>query len=115
MSRTVQLQASGSVVLNGSGAGQVQLGPAIPGVSWTPTGANCFIPGTPVNVPVFYVYLNSVGAASYLGGSQTGNNDVATISGLTAYTGMTLIGVWTGGDPGVTATMNLSGTMTLPG
>ena len=112
MSVTRQLLASASCVLNGSGGGQVILGPAIPGVTWYPSGGAC-LTSSDTSTPVFYVYLNSVGQASYVGGSQTGNNDSCAIN-QTLYTGMTLIGVWVGGDAGATATFTITGTQDVP-
>lgn len=111
---TYPLQASGSVTLDASGNGRVILGPNIPGVAWTPSGGTCQT-STGVLTPVFNVYLNSVSPGNNQGGSQTGNNDSFVMDGVTLYTGMTLIGVWTGGDSGATGTFNLSGSVTAPG
>lgn len=113
MSRTVALLASGQVTLNGSGNGQVTLGPSIPGDSWNPSGGACLVSSDNAT-PQFQCYLNVVGPGTFIGGSQTGNNDTCAVGGLTLYTGMAIIGVWTGGDPGATATFNLSGTRTIP-
>ena len=103
------LYASASVTLNGAGGGQVSLGPAIPGVTWIPTSGACLVSSANA-MPTFFLYLNTVGAASFEGGSASGAGDSCAIDSVTLYTGMQLIGVWTGGDPGATATFNIAGT-----
>jgi hypothetical protein len=114
MSRTITLSKSGSVTLSASGAGQVSLGPAAAGTVWYPAAGSC-ITSADVSVPVFQVYLNEVTQSNFVGGSQTGNNDTCSIGAGTLYPGQVLIGVWTGGDSGATATFNISGTQEVPG
>jgi hypothetical protein len=114
VSRTVPLNASGSVTLNGSGNGQVALGPSLPGTAWYPTGASVIVSSSG-SVPTLKLYLGSVGQSNFIGGSYTGNNDTASVSAITLYPGQVIIAVWAGGDSGATATVVLTGTMTIPG
>ncbi len=114
MPRTVQLSASASVTLNNSGDGQVTLGPGIPGVTWIPETAQCIV-SSDLDIPAFYLYLNTATQPNFQGASQAGNDDTASVSGVTLYTGMTLVGIWTGGTPLATATLVISGVQTVPG
>lgn len=114
MSRTIPLSASANVVLNGSGEGQVTLGPALPGVIWHPSSGSVTV-SSANNVPIFAVYLNAISLPTFRGGSETGSNDTFTASDETLYPGQELIGVWVGGDPGATATFNVQGTQDVPG
>ena len=114
MSQTVPLMQSASVTLDSNGNGQVTLGPSIPGIIWYPVGASCIV-SSDNSTPVFQVFQDAIGQSNFQGGSQTGNNDTASLSAITLYPGQTLIGVWTGGDPGATASFNLTGTMQIPG
>lgn len=115
MSRTVPLNVSGSVVLDGSGNGQVQLGPVVAGVSWQVTGEGVLVqPASLTVVSLFKLYLGAVVAGNFLGGTYTGDNNSASIPAA-LYPGQVLTGVWTGGNPGATATLTLSGTQAIPG
>lgn len=115
MSQSVPLQVSGSVVLDGSGGGSVQLGPQIAGTSWQPTAAGVLV--APVSTTVvsnFKLYNGAAQPQNFIGGTYTGDNNSAGLA-VTLYPGQVLTGVWTGGNPGATATLTLSGTQTIPG
>lgn len=115
MSHTVPLNVSVSVVLDGSGNGQVQLGPVIAGVSWQVTGEGVLVqPASTTVVSQFKLYLGAAQPGNFLGGSYTGDNNSASIP-ATLYPGQVLTGVWSGGNPGATATMTLTGTQSIPG
>lgn len=112
---SITLNVSASTTLNGSGNGTVSLGPAIPGVTWYPATAAVIV--NPVSgsvVSQFFLYQGPAGSTNFLGGTYTGDNNSTDVS-VTLYTGQILTGVWTGGNPGATATLSLSGTQTVPG
>jgi hypothetical protein len=116
VSLTVPLQTSVSVVLSGTGAGSVTIGPQTPGIVWYPSGTAVTV--TPVSTTVisqFSLYNGNAGAANFIGGTYTGDNNSNGITGITMYTGAFLTGVWTGGNPGARATLTVIGTMTIPG
>lgn len=113
MSTTVPLSASGQVTLSGAGGGQVQLGPALPGTSWTPASVAVLV--TPVSsstVSEFFLYGPN---GQFLGGTYTGDNNSCGISGIILYPGQVLTGVWQSGNPGAIAAMTVTGTMDIPG
>jgi hypothetical protein len=115
MSQSVPLQVSGSVTLDGSGNGTVQLGPQIAGVSWQPTAAGVLVaPASTSVVSLFKLYLGQAQPQNFIGGSYSGDSNSAGLA-VTLYPGQVITGVWTGGNPGATATLTLSGTQTIPG
>lgn len=110
----IPLQESASVTLDGSGNGTVSIGPSSQFQIWNVTNEGCNVTSN-TNEPVFKLYKSSgISAGAFLGGSNQGSNDSASID-VTLYSGMKLTGVWTGGDAGATATLALQGTMTVPG
>jgi hypothetical protein len=112
----VPLSVSGQVVLDGSGNGQVQLGPAITGTSWTPSNVGVLVaPTSTTVVSQFKIYNGAPIAANFIGGTYTGDNNSSAISVGNMYPGSVITGVWTGGNPGATATMTLTGTQNVPG
>lgn len=115
MSQTVPLTASVSVVLNGSGNGQVQLGPALPGVAWNPGSCAVLVqPASTTVVSQFLLYNGPAQPGNFIGGSYTGDNNSTGLAIPAMYTGSVLTGVWSGGNPGATATMTLTGTQDIP-
>lgn len=102
----ITLDEAGSVTLDASGNGTVELSTPSTRTSW-------FVNLVSVNVtsntsePVAKVYLNST--AQLLGGTYTGSNDVF---GPDCWVrNGSIICKWTGGDAGAKATMTLGGTV----
>lgn len=110
--RNLALNTFGQVTLDSNGNGQVALGPALPGVTWTVTNEACSTTSI-TNESVFFLYLNQVGPHNLLAGSFSGNLDSASIP-VTIFPGQTIIGLWTGGDASAVATLSLYGTQTVP-
>lgn len=109
----IPLQESASVTLNGSGNGSVTIGPVNQFQVWNVENEGCTVTSN-VNEPVFRLFQsNGLSAGTFLGGSNQGSNDSASIS-VTLHPGMKLTGQWTGGDAGAVATLALQGTMTVP-
>jgi hypothetical protein len=114
--RQVPLSVSGSVKLSGAGGGQVQLGPALAGTSWAPSSVAVIVaPVSSTVVSEFFLYLGNPQPANFIGGSYTGDVNSSGISVPDMYPGQVLTGVWTGGNPGATATLTVTGTQTIPG
>jgi hypothetical protein len=109
------LNTSASVVLDGNGNGTAQTGPGLPGVSWQPQTI-AVQASTNNNEAECSVYLGIAAiASSLLGATSTGSTGDSTDCTATVWPGQYLIAVWTGGDPGATATMSIFGTKTVPG
>ena len=114
-SLSVPLSVSASVVLSGAGAGQATLGPTLPGTSWQPVSAAVLVaPVSLTVVSVVKLYNGSPVAANFIGGSYTGDVNSSALA-VTLQLGQILTAVWSGGNPGATATLTLTGTMTIPG
>jgi hypothetical protein len=116
MSQTVPLNPglSATVVLDANGNGTVTIGPTIPGTAWQVSGVGVLVNGgVAVNVPTFTLYNGGPAPGNFLGGSYTGSNDSDTGLAITLTPGQILTGVWSGGDPGASATMSVNGTQTI--
>jgi hypothetical protein len=111
----IQLNTGVSVKLSAAGAGTAYIGPSIPGLVWTVTQVSCFTSTNVTGTTQFQFYFPSVAPIYFQGGSFTGNQDTDTDISLTIYPGQQLIGVWSGGDSGATATMSILGTLTVNG
>jgi hypothetical protein len=112
---TRPLNVSVSTILNGPGKGTVSAGPSMPGVEWYPsTVAVTVSPVSTTTISQFALYNGAAGAANFLGGTYTGDQNSDDIS-VVLYPGMVLTGVWTLGNPGAVATMVITGTMKVPG
>lgn len=110
--RTLALNTFAQVTLDANGNGQVALGPALPGVTWTVTNEATSTTSI-TNESNFYLYLNQVGPHNLLAGSFSGNLDSASVP-VTVFPGQTLIGLWTGGDASAVATLTIYGTQKVP-
>lgn len=102
------LNESATTVLDGTGSGVVRVGPSNSSQQWVPTNAACSTT-TNVSEPIFVLYNGTPSNANRIGGTYTGSNDNTDVSGVTLYPGSVLTGVWTGGDPGATATLSIQG------
>lgn len=109
------LLAGGSVVLTGSGDGQVSLGPQNqPGTQpWIVNGllVKTSRPGV-APIPACDVYLDIVDPSQLVAVMYDGSRNQGGWTGepLKLNQGQRLIAVWTGGQNGDVATMVLSGT-----
>ena len=112
---TIPLNVYASTVLNGAGTGSVAVGPSMPGVEWYPsTVAVMVAPVSDSTISQFSLYNGAAGAANFLGGTYTGDNNSDDV-GVTLYPGMVLTGVWITGNPGAKATMVVTGMQKVPG
>lgn len=110
------LNVSASVVLNASGNGTVTLGPTRPGVSWTPAIVAVTVNPTSATVTsVFMLYNGSAQPGNFIAGSYTGDINSSGLALPPMFAGQIITGVWSGGNPGATATMTLTGTQSIGG
>src|ERR1035438_1913430 len=96
---TIPLNVYASTVLNGAGTGTV---------------AVMVAPVSDSTISQFSLYNGAAGAANFLGGTYTGDNNSDDV-GVTLYPGMVLTGVWITGNPGAKATMVVTGMQKVPG
>jgi len=115
MSTVVPLDDARNVILNGSGNGQVSLGPIL-GQKWTVTNAGVQT-STRTNpnaaVPECSIYIGGAPIAQFfIDGTNTGSLDSTDRTASFPFSqGNKIWAVWTGGDPGSTATLSIVGTI----
>jgi hypothetical protein len=115
--RTVPLNETQSVTLNGSGAGTVKIGPVGHAVTWSPAVASVScVPSPPTNEAQCKIFVGEdTTQRNYRDGTFSGSSGDATdkVAG-TIRMGKFVWAVWTGGDPGASATLTLSGEAMIP-
>jgi hypothetical protein len=112
VSTPVQLNQSASVTLNGSGNGTVQLGPISARETWQPATVHVSV-STNTNEAQCSIYAgNSVSPNTFRDATFSGSTGDSTdrVSADTITCGWYIWAVWTGGDPGARATVNVTGT-----
>src|ERR1700761_3306338 len=104
MSDPVNLNASVSVTLNASGAGQAMIGPNTGPANWniTKVVVSTSRPGSPP-IPTFYMYVDS-SPNNKLDVTYDGSFD-STDTSISITRGQHLVGVWSGGQSGDLAVM----------
>jgi hypothetical protein len=115
---TLQFSGSASVTLDGSGGGQAQAGPKVPGESCTITGVAVSV-ATNLDEAQCYVYAAAAGPftpapGQLLGATSTGSTGDSMGPAVTLWPGQQLVASWQGGDAGEAATMSYWGTRTVP-
>jgi hypothetical protein len=116
--RTVALNESASAVLNGAGGATIQMRPDGPHERWMPTGASAKVQTAGAVNPPEAVCRVYVGAAptddnfvdSTASGSFGDSTDRVTGHVIARTAEPYIWGVWTGGEPGATATLTVTGT-----
>lgn len=118
MSRTLVLSVAVPVVLDGTGGGTAQAGPASPGETWLPQVVSVGAAESAVLAEAqCKIYAGeSASQPNFVDGTLSGSTGDSTsnVAGQVLYPGQYLWAVWTGGDAGVTAVMNVTGTRTVP-
>ena len=107
----IQIQMSGTVLLDGSGNGSVVLGPVVVREYWTLTLASVSV-STSVLEATATLYLGlGLTAGRRITGTATGSSgDTAGLANLEVQPGQSIIAVFKGGDPGATANLSIVGT-----
>lgn len=114
MSRQLALNTFASVKLDGSGNGFAQTGPGLPGVSWQPQTIAVSVSTNNAEAQCNVFLGISPTAGALLAATSTGSTGDSTDCSATVWPGQELIAVWTGGDPGATATISIFGTKEVP-
>jgi hypothetical protein len=116
--RILNLTATASTVLDANGNGTAQGGPTSPGTVWLPAIAsvNCN-EAEVINEAACKTYAGAfVSSGTFVDGTLSGSSGDSTqnIAGRTIYPGQYVFAVWTGGDPGALAVLNVTGTRQVP-
>jgi hypothetical protein len=112
MSRTIPLRKREQVTADASGGGQVEIRNNVYGATWNVRLIG--LEGQPrpfTNEPECRVYRDGM----FIGGSGSGSMDSDSAINETVNNGEGIQAVWTGGDPGATYILTLSGDQTITG
>jgi hypothetical protein len=110
MASTALLQQWGSTVLNGSGNGTVALGPTGSGEVWTSVNAAVHCSSNSSEATCQLFVGSSASSQFFSGGTTWGSTgDSGNWVGAPIPVGQQVFAVWTGGTPGATAYLTLSG------
>ena len=113
---TVEIRpGSNTVTLDGSGNGTTRLGPVGPREVWTAAAASVSV-ATNAAEAQCRIYAGPAATPSYfVDGTLSGSTGDSTdrVSGRAIPLGEFVWAVWTGGDPGAVATLNVIGTRTI--
>src|SRR5215831_2025219 len=107
--RRQPLKFAATVILDGSGNGTASLGPNV-GQRWIVRTASVNIPNA-VAIPQCNIYMGAAPIpAEFIDGTWTGNMDSTSKTNSYPLThGEKIWAVWTAGDVGATATLNITG------
>jgi len=114
LTKTTGLNETGTVVLDASGNGTVQLSPNGSNEHWLPTLASVKA-SSATNEASCKIYIGqSINDSNFVSGTFTGSSGDASdqVSGFDIWHrgNRYIFAVWAGGDVGATATLTLSGT-----
>jgi hypothetical protein len=117
MTQTVQIGPEGTatVILNGSGAGTARAGPISARETWQPAVASVSV-ATNTSEAQCKIYIgDSVSPANFIDGTLSGSTGDSTgnVAGSQVPLGYYIWAVWSGGDAGQVATLNVSGAKTI--
>jgi hypothetical protein len=108
----VKLDESKSVTLDGTGKGTAKIGPLSAREIWHPARVHVSANSNPVNEATCTVYTGDTPTASnFRDETFTGSSGDTTdaVSADIVKCGTFIFAVWAGGDAGVVATMNVTG------
>ena len=114
---TVPLSEFNVITLDGSGNGTARVGPRAHGVVWQPTVASIKMTGaTPSGVATCFVYAGSSATDDNFVDStyDVQNDSTDRVSGQQLRLNQFVYARWSGGNPGATATLSITGTAEIP-
>lgn len=108
---TVPLSESAPVTLDGSGNGTASLGPSSHGETWTPATVSVQVSGPVTNEAQCVIYLGHTPTQdNFLDSTFSGSSGDSTDKASYPFRlGWKVWAVWTGGDPGKVAYLNVIG------
>lgn len=113
----VPLSEDTEITLDATGAGTARLGPTAHGVTWKPLVASIKMTGgTPSGVATCFLYAGSrVANGNFVDSTyDVANDSTDRVSGQQLALGQYVYAVWSGGNPGATATLTVNGTKVIP-
>lgn len=115
MSRTISLSATATCVLDSNGNGTAQTGPNGTNEVWAPQTASVSVSSNTHEATCKIYAGNYLGLGSFIDGTTWGSTGDSTsnFSGQ-VYAGQYVFAQWTGGNPGATATLAVTGTRRVP-
>ena len=116
MSQQLPLNVTGTVTLDVNGDGTAQVGPRSAREQWTPAVASVKV-STNNNEATCRIYAGAaVNDGTFIDGTFTGSSGDSTdsVAASMLYTGQYVFAVWSGGDAGGLATVNVTGIRTVP-
>lgn len=108
---SIRYSTYAAVVLDANGNGSVQISGPKPGQFVHLERVSCFIANTK-RIPTFQYYKGFIVNPDFVASSSTGHNDTDSNPNITLYPGEFLTAIWAGADAGVTAFVNVWGTLT---
>lgn len=116
--RTQQLLRQVTVTLNGSGAATAQLGPVSAGESWALDRASVICSAVvATGTCQCQIYIGPTASQpNFVDGTFSGDTGDTTdaVAGRIIHPGSNIFAAWTGGVPGATATLTITGTRQVP-
>lgn len=112
--RTVQLSASTSIKLDGAGGGTATVGPEAPGETWDAgytVGVRC---ATNAAEAIASAWCGGGPPRGFIGSTTWGSTGDANSDTPQVSVGQSVTVTWTGGDPGATAYLTVTGTRQVP-
>lgn len=111
--RQLRLNAKAYTVLDGDGNGTASTGPESYQEQWSGLTAAVRV-ATNASEATCSVYAGAAATPGYFRGATTwGSTGDSTTNLSTVQIGGSVFAVWTGGDPGATATLTVTGTRTV--
>lgn len=107
------LDESAFVVLDGSGNGTVKLGPLTARETWMPANASVRVNRNPTNESQCQIYVGQTATdENFRDNTFSGSSGDTSgkVGGRSVAKGDYVWAVWTGGDPGQRACLNVTGT-----
>lgn len=104
-----------TVVLDGSGNGRCKVGPAGARELWSPAVASVSVATNTAEAQCRIYIGDTPTPANFIDGTLDGSTGDSTdrVSGSQVPLGWFIWAVWSGGDPGSVATLNVTGTRTI--
>lgn len=113
MTQSVPLNETATIRLDGSGNGTAKIGPLTQREIWHPSNVHVAANANPTNEALCKVYAGDLPIQqnfrdATVSGSSGDSTDM--VNATLIKSGQYIYGVWSGGDPNVIATLNVTGT-----
>lgn len=106
------IPGTATIILDGSGNGTVKIGPVTARERWLPANASVSVSQSITNEAQCRIYAGDQPIpVNFIDATLSGSTGDATgrVNGITLKLGQYIWAVWSGGDPGHVATLNVTG------